>query len=177
MTTKVEKIETTSGANTMSGGFLPLNLEAAIDELVAGSTITAAAKKIGIRREVLSTHVNNNLHFQARLNQRRREIRDECQGAVVALFQDVAAAVRRVLADPKTPPGVILQSGLNFLAKSLETLTAEIGPGDVESLAKVQADKDFQALLPTWGAEEADVQRLIRRSLKMMEAANENGRV
>ena len=146
--------------------------ELAIDALIGGASVTEAALAAGIRRETLSRWIHDNPIFQAALNRRRSEARQERMRGLITLITDIEASVRKALSNPETSPAVILQSGLNILPKLYALMDEQkIGSGDPEELAKnaTRIELNFNDLV---GAVDIDAaRRLLKQSTEELRTA------
>lgn len=72
--------------------------ERAIELLVAGATITRAAREIGVSRQTLSTWANHDPLFKAALNERRADLWRSGQDGLRSMVHAALTAVARGLA-------------------------------------------------------------------------------
>lgn len=110
--------------------------ERALDHLLAGETVTAAAKVAGVGRSTLHRWQAEDLAFQAAYNRRRRELQNAARARLLRLADQAMETVEGAVAggDARTSLKVLDSLGL------LEPPT--IGPGSVAALEVVREEKE-----------------------------------
>ena len=85
-----------------------------IESLVAGKSITAAAKQAGIRRETVHRWMREDYEFQAALHRLRRELLESVGAQVLATSRRAAETVDKAVAggDVKTALQVLRGTGM-----------------------------------------------------------------
>ena len=113
----------------------------AIEALVAGSTVTAAADQAGVSRATLHRWLASDHVFIAAFNDRKAEVLAEVRGQLRSLAGEAVAVYRRAL-DPSTPfisTAVRLKAAGAVLAMIGVDVPERIGPSDPD---KVQDELD-----------------------------------
>jgi AcrR family transcriptional regulator len=112
----------------------------AIEALVAGSTVSAAAEQAGVSRATLHRWLASDHVFLAAFNDRKAEVMAEVRGQLRSLAGEAVAVYRSVL-DPTK--GASLTARLKVARAVLEMVGADtperIGPSDPD---KVQDELD-----------------------------------
>lgn len=100
--------------------------ERAIEALVAGATVTDAAKAAGVSRQSLHRWRRDSFAFQARLNAARRDLREEVERRLQALAVEAIESVCRAIQGGDAKAGLAILRGLGLLSGQ----RADIGEED-----------------------------------------------
>ena len=124
--------------------------EAAIDLLVTGKKDQETAEAVGVNRVTVTKWRNYDAHFQAALNQRRREIFGVAVDRLRALLPLALDVLEAELRDPaNTSRG---QLALNVL-KVAGRAVGDIGPTDAEAvIEKAALNRSGNQEAMKWGA-------------------------
>jgi hypothetical protein len=143
----------------------------AIDAMIEGDTVTAAAARANMTRENLSRLLHHNPVFMAELNRRRADAQGEVRDGLRVLIARITAATLAALHDPETPPSVVLQAGLSALPK-LYTLIKEMRDEamDEQSIALTMIPDTLAVMLNE--DENAAAERLVEVARREIEATS-----
>ncbi len=103
---------------------------AAIEALIAGKTHAEAAAAAGVHRNTISGWLRERIDFQARLNQERRQLREQVSARLTRLAEKAATAVEHNLDDDNGGVGIALLTGLGLLTRK----PPSIGSGEPAEL-------------------------------------------
>ena len=143
--------------------------EIAINALMRGASVSAAAQEAGYSRETLSRLLHDNVVFQAELNKRRVEAQDIITGKLSGLIERVIEAVGGAFDNADLPPVVVLQSGLSVLPKLYAMLDAR-KIGSVNSVTLANGKSNYIASL--WGSDETEINNVLQSAYKELEIVN-----
>ncbi len=90
----------------------------AVEALLHGQTMTAAAKSAGISRETLHRWQRENFAFQAIYNEGRRELLNAIQSRLLALADKATETVTEAIEQGDTKAALALLKGLGMLPGS-----------------------------------------------------------
>jgi hypothetical protein len=111
----------------------------AIELLVAGRNLTAAAEALGVARQTVSAWVNKDAEFRAALNRRRQELRAELHDHLRALAPAAAEALEQELRGPNR-----LQAAVHLLrAAGLYGGPRAEGPTEAGEIRAEDARRDL----------------------------------
>jgi len=118
------------------------NQALAIEALVSGSTVTAAAEQAGVSRATLHRWLASDHVFLAALNDRKTEVLAEVRGQLRSMAAEAVAVYRRVL-DPKGP---FIPTAVRL--KAAGAVLAMIGADTPERVGSSDPDKVLDELDP-----------------------------
>lgn len=124
--------------------------EIVIARLVAGSTITDAARAAGVDRGAVHRWLRDDLVFGAAYNAARAEMRDATRAELRGLAGDAVRVLRKLMVSKTTPAAVRRQIAMDVLSAAGATEpAAPIGATDPEELRRerVEAERDWHR----WG--------------------------
>ena len=90
--------------------------ERAIEALMAGATVTDAAKAANVSRQSLHRWRRDDYSFVARLNAARRDLREEVEHRLQALASEAIDSVSRAIQGGDARAGLSLLKGLGLLS-------------------------------------------------------------
>lgn len=133
-------------ASNSGGGnqLTPAQLQV-LQGLLAGESVTAAAKSGHVSRETVHRWFREDFAFQAAYNKGRREILEEIQDTILATARQAADTVAKAVADGDVRVALAVLKGVGGLPGQ----TPRIGSGDPEYLereASIQA-KEVDSLM------------------------------
>jgi phage terminase small subunit len=94
---------------------VPANQRLAIEALVAGKNMTAAAQAAGVTRATLWRWMNKDADFQAALNSYKRELFEQVETQAVGLAKLAIEAVEKALREGDAKTGLAVLRGLGML--------------------------------------------------------------
>ena len=106
--------------------------ERALDHLLAGETITAAAKEVNADPSTLHRWLREDPHFLATFNQRRRELQEAHQTRLSSIAAKALQTVERAVENGDVGTSMKLLSGLGLLPGQVP----RIGPVDVRDVRR-----------------------------------------
>ena len=130
----------------------------AVDLLVGGATLTAAAEAIGVGRPAVSDWVNHHPPFIAALNSRRQELWDGQVETLRGLLPKALAVIATELEGPQPLPAALAILKSCGLATGLGRPS---GPATVEEAEQAAARREIDRTLTAISHD--DVQRAQRR--------------
>src|SRR4051812_35252546 len=109
----------------------------AIELLVAGRNLTAAARAVEVARQTISVWYNKDPEFRAALNQRRQEMQAELHDRLRALAPAATEALEQELGGPNR-----LQAAVHLLrAAGLYGGSRAEGPTDADEIRSEEAQR------------------------------------
>lgn len=106
---------------------VPANQRLAIEALVSGKNMTAAAQAAGVSRATLWRWMNKDAEFQAALNSYKREVLEQVETQAVGLAKLAIEAIEKALRDGDAKTGIAVLRGLGMLDGSrLPTPTDDV---------------------------------------------------
>jgi hypothetical protein len=102
---------------------------AALAELLAGRTVTDAAKAVGVGRETLHRWLKSDYVFRAQWNQSRRELLTALQHRLLSLAEKAAECIARAIDQGDAKAALAL-------LRALPSATPSIGSEDAAELAE-----------------------------------------
>ena len=105
--------------------------ERALDHLLAGETITAAAKAVNADPSTLHRWLRENPLFQATFNQRRRELQEAHQTKLASIATKALQTVEQAVENGDVGTSMKLLTGLGLLSGEAPRIGPE-DPRDVE---------------------------------------------
>ncbi len=127
-----------NNTDTANQGELTPKQQQVLEYLLAGDTVTAAAKAVGVDRTTVHRWCREDFAFQAAHNRGRRELRDALDARLHALGQKATEAVESALerGDARTAMNVL--KGLGLLGGE----QARFGPEDPRKLRASAEDAE-----------------------------------
>ena len=113
----------------------------AIEALVSGSTVTAAAEQAGVSRATLHRWLASDHVFLAALNDRKTEVLAEVRGQLRSMATEAVAVYRRLLDWDKFAPSAVR-------LKAAAAVLAMIGADTPERVGSSDPDKVLDELDP-----------------------------
>jgi len=89
--------------------------ERALDQLLAGNSVTTAAKAAGVGRRTLHRWLGEDVYFKASYNRRRRELREMHQARLAYIVTKALRTVEKAVEDGDVAISMRLLAGLGFL--------------------------------------------------------------
>ena len=114
--------------------------ERALDHLLAGETITAAAQAVNTGRSTLHRWLREDPHFLATYNQRRRELQEAHQTRLASIATKALQTVQQAVENGDVATSMKLLLGLGLLPGEAPRIGPE-DPRDVEKHLKVSRGK------------------------------------
>ena len=114
---------------------------AALEALIAGATVTAAAGTAGVNRVTVHRWLRDDFSFQAAFNQARRDLREAAMARLLKLGDLAVGTVQEAVEQGDVRVAVAVLKGLGLLSER----AIEVGPCDpkkLNSLAEKQAQVD-----------------------------------
>ncbi len=126
----------------------------AMEGLLAGLTVTAAAQKAGVSRETLHRWLREDFGFQAVLNRFRREAHEAMQARLLAMAQKAASVVEQAVAEGDVKVAMEVLKSCGVFAKGLQ----QPGPEDPDEIRekaeinrmKLENEKRLDRLMATY---------------------------
>jgi len=103
-----------------------------LERLLAGDTVTAAAKAGKVDRSTVHRWLREDPDFQAAYNQRRRELQEAYGARMLSLADHAIASVEHAITNGDVRASMKLLDGLGLLSPP------EIGPEEVEAIELAQ---------------------------------------
>ena len=104
----------------------------AIDLLVAGSTVTAAAEAVGVARQTASEWLNRDTDFQAALNVRRAEVFNGCADKLRGMLPKALDVLEAFLEASAPQDKLRAALGVVRMANLKLSDTGKTGKGELE---------------------------------------------
>ncbi len=120
--------------------------EKALECLLAGDTVTAAAKSGRIDRSTLHRWLREHCEFQAAYNGRRRELQNAAQVRLLRLAEKAVDCVVSAVENGDVKTGLRVLEGLGLLSGEIA-----VGPEDVEGVKAQQAVIKHERFLSSFG--------------------------
>ena len=112
-----------------------------IELLIAGESITAAAKQAGIRRETVHRWMREDYEFQAALHRLRRELQESIGAQVLATSRRAAETVDKAVADGDVKAALQVLRGTGMLSGDRARAGSE-DPSHLKDDAEVAEELD-----------------------------------
>ena len=108
----------------------------ALAALTTGSSITAAAKRVGVHRCTIYDWLNRDEEFSAEFNRIKHEAVEAVQSELRGLSRQAVATLHKLLSDESVPASVRLKTAVTILQGSLQHRSPT--PGRVQFLSSIQ---------------------------------------
>jgi hypothetical protein len=115
--------------------------QTAMDALLAGKNITAAAQAAGVDRTTLHRWLRDDPDFVAIYNARRRDLAASAQGRLLATVEAATATVEKAIADGDVQTALTLLKALGVLAP------VSIGSDDRDAVSKEQMLRSLEGIM------------------------------
>ena len=112
-----------------------------LERLLAGDTVTAAAKAGKVDRSTVHRWLREDPEFQAAYNQRRRELQEAYAARMLSLADHAIASVEHAITNGDVRASMKLLDGLGLLSPP------EIGPEEVEAIQLAQSQQQNERVL------------------------------
>jgi hypothetical protein len=108
----------------------------AIGALLAGSTVTDAAKSAGVSRATVHRWLAGDPDFMAAYNMARREAAEALRQRLRGMGHEAVEALRELLTDRDTPPAVRLRAAMEVLQVAASPPGGPTDPRDAATLIR-----------------------------------------